>query len=836
MAAQPEDAVLLHGDLDFWIFEARDLPNMDTFSEHLRRFFSPCPRILLQKRSAGPITDPNQPHRRHHHSMIITSDPYVTISIAGATIARTRVISNSQDPIWNEHFNVPVAHRASFIEFQIKDNDVFGAQLIGNVRIPTADVSSGDVVSRWFQVEDSNGKLLKHGSALRLKMQFFPVELNLYRNGITSDPEHKGVSNTYFPLQKGCRVTLYQDAHVEGAKDPEIKLENGMDFEHGKCWEDIHQAISEAQHFIYIMGWSIYTGVRLVRKPPGSLSEVGKLTLGELLKRKSKDGVHVCLLVWDERTSADIGYFKMKGMMGTHDEETRKFFKNSSVVCVLSPRYASSKLSIFRQKVVGNIFSHHQKCVLVDTKAYANKRKITAFIGGLDLCDGRYDTPKHTLFGDLDTIYADDFHNPTFPAAKSEGPRQPWHDLHCRIDGPAAYDILENFDKCWQKAVKWKQIGSRLHLWNSTLTNVKHIPLMVCGSPAVAEDSPSDTWHVQIFRSIDSGSIKGFPETVQEAEQKNLVCEKNLVIDRSIHTAYVKAIRSAKKFIYIENQFFIGSSYAWSSYQNAGANNLVPMELALKIASKIRAGERFAVYIVIPMWPEGDPTSNVVQAQLFWQGQTIRMMYGIIGQELKSRKLKDAHPHDYLNFYCLVNREVLSMDNPQRTQLASSQKFRRFMIYVHSKGMIVDDEYVILGSANINQRSLDGSRDTEIAMGAYQPNHTWDNKKNQHPHGQVYGFRKSLWAEHLGTVSKPEFEEPENLTCVKTVNSIADDNWALYKTDQMVEVKSHIVKYPILVKDNGEVNPIPGCELFPDVGGEVLPTSRSTFPPFDLTT
>jgi hypothetical protein len=38
------------------------------------------------------------------------------------------------------------------------------------------------------------------------------------------------------------------------------------------------------------------------------------------------------------------------GVMGTHDEETRKFFKHSSVICVLSPRYASSKLSIFKQQ------------------------------------------------------------------------------------------------------------------------------------------------------------------------------------------------------------------------------------------------------------------------------------------------------------------------------------------------------------------------------------------------------------------------------------------------------------------------------------------------------
>ncbi|KAF6161618.1 hypothetical protein GIB67_005364 [Kingdonia uniflora] len=55
---------------------------------------------------------------------------------------------------------------------------------------------------------------------------------------------------------------------------------------------------------------------------------------------------------------------------------------------------------------------------------------------------------------------------------------------------------------------------------------------------------------------------------------------------------------------------------------------------------------------------------------------------------------------------------------------ALAKKNRHFMIYAHSKGMIVDDEYAIIGFANINQRSIEGTRDTEIAMGAYQPQHT----------------------------------------------------------------------------------------------------------------
>ena len=51
----------------------------------------------------------------------------------------------------------------------------------------------------------------------------------------------------------------------------------------------------------------------------------------------------------------------------------------------------------------------------------------------------------------------------------------------------------------------------------------------------------------------------------------------------------------------------------------AGANNLIPMEIALKIANKIRAHERFSAYIVLPMWPEGAPTSTATQRILFWQ-------------------------------------------------------------------------------------------------------------------------------------------------------------------------------------------------------------------------
>ncbi|GAB2289263.1 hypothetical protein Dimus_023568 [Dionaea muscipula] len=776
----------------------------------------------------------------HRPNKMITSDPYVTVCLAGATVARTRVIPNSTNPHWDENLNIPLAHPVSHVEFLVKDNDVFGADIIGTASVPAKSIVSGQVVDDWFPIIGSNGKPPKRDAAIHLRMKFTPCE----RNSGYSKPDSGSheVVRSYFPARTGGSVTLYQDAHVVDESLPRIELDGGNVFEHDKCWEDICHAILEAHHLVYVVGWSIFHKVRLVREPTRPLPTGGDLTLGDLLKYKSQEGVRVLMLVWDDKTSHSKFFINTTGVMQTHDEETRKFFKHSSVICVLSPRYASSKLSIFKQQVVGTLYTHHQKCVIVDTQASGNNRKITSFLGGLDLCDGRYDTPEHRLCRDLDTTFSNDFHNPTF-AAGIRGPRQPWHDLHCKVEGPAAYDVLTNFEQRWRKARKWSQLGRRIRHWHDdALLKVDRISWILSPSPSISNNDPklwvrqeddSDTWHVQVFRSIDSGSVKGFPKNVQLAEAQNLVCAKNLVIDRSIQTAYVEAIRSAQHFIYIENQYFVGSSYAWPSYKNAGADNLIPMEIALKIASKIRANERFAVYIVIPMWPEGVPTSASVQEILFWQGQTMEMMYSIIAGELKSMNLENAHPQDYLNFYCLGNREAPDVASPSQELpgngelVSASQRYKRFMIYVHAKGMIVDDEYVILGSANINQRSMAGSRDTEIAMGAYQPHHTWARKK-QHPRGQVYGYRMSLWAEHLGGLDD-RFKEAGNLECARSVNKIADDNWKKFTAEDYSPLQGHLLRYPVTVDKDGKVQslPGPGQDQFPDVGGKILGAANS---------
>ena len=50
---------------------------------------------------------------------------------------------------------------------------------------------------------------------------------------------------------------------------------------------------------------------------------------------------------------------------------------------------------------------------------------------------------------------------------------------------------------------------------------------------------------------------------------------------------------------------------------------------------------------------------------------------------------------------------------------------------------------MIQGSANINQRSMDGGRDTELAIGAYQPAHVGEGNE-KHARGQAWPFSPEI--------------------------------------------------------------------------------------------
>lgn len=285
-----EEPVFLHGELDLHIIGAKNLPNMDFNAETLRK----C--LTVGSNCAPPFVKGLKTNSGKHK--MITSDPYVSVSLAGATVVQTRVISNCENPMWDEHFIVPVAHPVQKVVFLVKDNDIFGADLIGVVEISARKILLGNTVSDWFPIISSSNSCLKSYPELHISLKFVAV-------GDRNQTSCFGIPNTYFPLRKGGRVTLYQDAHVRNGMLPEILLEGGKVYNQGTCWEDICHAIMEAHHLIYIMGWSIFHPVKLVREPTRSIPAGGDLSLGDLLKYKSQEGVRVAILIWDDKTSHD---------------------------------------------------------------------------------------------------------------------------------------------------------------------------------------------------------------------------------------------------------------------------------------------------------------------------------------------------------------------------------------------------------------------------------------------------------------------------------------------------------------------------------------------------
>ncbi|KAJ8774134.1 hypothetical protein K2173_009565 [Erythroxylum novogranatense] len=698
---------------------------------------------------------------------------YVTIKIDKKKVAKT---SPERDRVWNQTFQVLCAHQLdSIFTITLKTK----CSILGEFQIQAHKIiSEASLINGFFPLTMENGKPNPE-LKLRFMLWFKPAELEPSWSKILNNNGFQGLRNATFPQRSNCHVVLYQDAHHRATFQPPAICAPPK-----KLWEDLYRAMEGAKHLIYIAGWSFNPKMVLVRDPETTIPHARGVKLGELLKRKAEEGVAVRMMLWDDETSLPM--IKNKGVMKTHDEDAFDYFKHTKVICKLCPRLHHK---------FPTLFAHHQKTITVDTRAkdLTNDREIMSFIGGLDLCDGRYDTEQHSLFRTLNTeSHCYDFYQTNIAGASLHkgGPREPWHDVHARIVGEAAWDVLSNFEQRWSK-----QCNPSLLVSTNSIPNLVH----QLSQPLSSSVSSDRNWKVQVFRSIDHVSA------VQMA--------RNITVERSIHEAYVEAIRRAEKFIYIENQYFIGGCHLWEKDSHCGCRNLIPIEIALKVAEKIKAKERFAVYILIPMWPEGVPESEPVQDILHWTRETMIMMYRLIGEALQETS-EPGHPRDFLNFFCLANREeerkgeFLPPYSPhQSSQYWKAQKHRRFMVYVHSKLMIVDDAYLLIGSANVNQRSMDGQRDTEIAMGCYQT-------RSNTSQSDIRAYRMSLWYEHTG-LAEDTFLEAQSLDCVQRMRSIGEEMWRIYSKEEVVDMENvHLVNYPVNVTENGIV--VDGDANFPD--------------------
>ena len=74
------------------------------------------------------------------------TDSFVDVKLGNVRIAKTSVIDNDLNPVWNETFKVEVCHRANVLQFDVREWDHVKTEEIGVVELP------GQRIEKWFDI------------------------------------------------------------------------------------------------------------------------------------------------------------------------------------------------------------------------------------------------------------------------------------------------------------------------------------------------------------------------------------------------------------------------------------------------------------------------------------------------------------------------------------------------------------------------------------------------------------------------------------------------------------------------------------------------------------
>jgi phospholipase D1/2 len=563
-----------------------------------------------------------------------------------------------------------------------------------------------------------------------------------------------------YPVRANNWVKFYNDASVNADGTPDTQGNTG-------AFHDLYNAMQAAQHFIFIADWSFHPTVYLKRPPAGPDPNPKRQDrIGTMLINKARgnrfDGtpdqqVNEQNIVIAVHTWFHVGGLA-KGMDDPANNDAPETWRQIHRAMFPNTRFPANLLWRATERS-GLLRSQHQKFVVMDAPApQGARREMKVFFGGLDLTKGRFDWPAHPIDDPHHTFKPfDDWYNPEFDGNAAMC-RQPWHDIYAQLVGPAAWDFIFEFVGRWSidvtvgvLSVLGNALGStdpQKRVWRKfqeLLTDNNFIRLF--DPPLVRQDRP---WTVQAYRSMEKHFWykPGLQGDRSQAAPNFLQWGLHKDYEKSIHKAYLQAIQRAENFMYIETQYLIAGEYCNKEVDvKAQKRNHIPKAIVNRIVEKHRNGDNFHVYILLPMFPEGAPDATKLVPVRYFQWQTIMGMKNELVQRLQALGNNGKTWKDYLSFYFLGNRTAAPQNIPLTTTTRQGRvrASQRYMIYVHSKMMIVDDKWIIIGSANLNERSMSGSMDSEVCVGMWA-----SPGREVTSFVAISRFREKLWREHLG--------------------------------------------------------------------------------------
>lgn len=279
-------------------------------------------------------------------------------------------------------------------------------------------------------------------------------------------------------------------------------------------------AMERARQSIFILGWDLRSDLLL---EPESSTETLAARLNRLIR--ASDTLHVRILIWDWP------------MVLAADRE-------------LLPQWGfgpfEERLTFVLDDEIPFGAAHHEKLVVIDDRL--------AFVGGIDLTAGRWDTPEH--------------HPANLRRQKVDsGPeRRPFHDAMLMVEGPVAEALGELAAERWRRAT-----GDR----------------PTSGGRDSEKPGGAGCWPDWV-----EPDLEGIPIAIARTRPEM----PGFVAAREIEAFYVAAIAGAERLVYIENQYLTISS------------------IARKLVARLCAVQDLEIVIVTPEACEGPLETAVMDA------------------------------------------------------------------------------------------------------------------------------------------------------------------------------------------------------------------------------
>jgi phosphatidylserine/phosphatidylglycerophosphate/cardiolipin synthase-like enzyme len=408
------------------------------------------------------------------------------------------------------------------------------------------------------------------------------------------------------------------------------------------------QAALQARRYIYISGWQFDTQARLLR--PGAVAPPHPIELLAFLNHlcEATPALEIYITAWDYSVVYALEREWLQKLKFDFQSHSRVHFE------------------FLNHPEPGGC--HHQKLVVIDG--------VVGFVGGLDLCDARWDTRRHEK-------------NDPARVDTHGKPYKPFHDIQVGLVGPVVGVFEQLFVEGWRLAG-----GLELRARSAAAGSRER-------SPAEAD----------VARALEPHgvAIAGRQVAVSRTEW---LPDGNVIGE--IQALFERAILAAERLIYIETQYFTSKALAEALYYRLADNARPKLQIVL-------------------IMPDGadSPKEDFVLGN---RQRSIR------------RFVADVARHFGHEFRLLMSSETSEADPCPAT-------------FIHSKLMIVDDEFLTIGSANFTNRSLRIDREVNVA---------WQTQLEA-PHDAAHlgrdigALRASLLAEHAGSEDESRFRDIDGL-------------------------------------------------------------------------